>query len=127
MQRDAIQLQGDEIPLIGDLLPFGAVFLVGAFVMYLGAVVSVMHGVKTFQEVRKKVLEVPFWASYATVLIIVVAPAAYVASVGIVEKGAGILVAAAVSFFSTGLSLEQRAAQAIAQAKAAGKPAVAGG
>ena len=115
LQNDVALLQSDELPL-ADILNFLGVFLVGALFLTLGALTSAMHGAESFKCALSKVFNVAFMADYIIVLVAVFLPAAWVASVGIAQEGLSIGIASLVSFFMTGLAIEQHAKRTVALA-----------
>ena len=110
----------DELPL-GDISSIAFVFFVGALFMALGAIVSVARKCDSLGEVTPKIYQVSFFSDYIIVLIVVLLPASWVASIGIIEEGTPVLITAVISFFTTGLAVEQHAERAVKEAK--GSPA----
>lgn len=108
-------LQTDELP-IQDILSFFVVFIVAAGMLALGATVAVARQSNSFEQARSKVTQVSFWADYVIVLVTVLLPASWIASIGIIQEGAPVLIPSLGTFFMTGLSVEQHAEQAVAKA-----------
>ena len=105
-------LQSDELPL-RDLLSLAGIFLVAAFFMALGAVLSVARKCDSVREVGPKISQVAFVSDYVIVLVLVLMPAVWVASIGIIQEGIPVFIAAVSSFFTTGLAVEQHAERAV--------------
>ena len=104
--------QKDELPS-SDIIYFAIVFALAALMLALGAVSNSARQSTTFDQAKKKVTQISFWADYLIVLIAVFLPASWVASIAILQEGGSVVIASIVSFFTTGLAMKRHAKQTV--------------
>ena len=102
----------DELPSF-DIIYVAPVFALGAVMLALGAVSTSARQSATYAQAKERVTRISFWADYLIVLIAVVLPASWVASIAIVQEGVPVLIASIVSFFTTGLAMKRHAKQTV--------------
>lgn len=102
--------------LLREIFTFVVIYILGALMVALGATVTVAKRAESHRQLMDQVAQMSFWANYVTVMIVVLLPASWVAAVGVTQKGMPVLITSVVSFFTTGLAMEEHAARTVQQA-----------